>query len=139
MERSAGVLEAKFRSNRRRLTPQRALVCRLLEVNREHPSAEALHRRAVAAMPTLSLRTVYAILHELVEIGAVQSLDLGTGSARFDPNPRPHHHAVCVRCGQVRDVQVPLPAIELPPDQRKGFWVSGVDLIFRGVCGECRR
>jgi Fe2+ or Zn2+ uptake regulation protein len=139
MERSPGILEATLRANRRRLTPQRALVCRLLDGSTEHPSAEGLHRRAMAAMPTLSLRTVYAILHELVEIGAAQALDLGTGSARFDPNPRPHHHAVCVRCGHVRDVQVPLPPIELPPDQRKGFWVSGVDLIFRGVCGECRR
>jgi len=90
-------------------------------------------------MPTLSLRTVYAILYELVAIGAAQSLDLGTGSTRFDPNPRPHHHAVCTRCGQVRDVQVPVAPIELPSDQRRGFWVTGVDLIFRGVCGECRR
>ncbi|MDR7549325.1 MAG: transcriptional repressor [Armatimonadota bacterium] len=79
------------------MTPQRTLICRLLDGNREHPSAEALHRRASAQMPTLSLRTVYAILHELVEIGAIQSLDLGTGSTRFDPDPRPHHHAVCTR------------------------------------------
>ncbi len=121
------------------MTPQRALICRLLDGNADHPSAELLHRRAAAAMPTLSLRTVYAVLHELVEIRAVQSLDLGTGSARFDPNPEPHQHAVCARCGRVRDVQVPLDPIDLPPDQRKGFWVSGMDLIFRGVCGECRR
>jgi Fe2+ or Zn2+ uptake regulation protein len=90
-------------------------------------------------MPTLSLRTVYAILHELVEVGAVQSLDLGTGSTRFDPNPHPHQHAVCTRCGRVRDVCVPVDPVELPPDRWKGFWVTGVDLVFRGVCGECRR
>jgi len=132
-------LERHLRQRRRRLTPQRALICRLLDGNTEHPSAEALHRRARQVMPTLSLRTVYAILHELVEIGAVQPLDLGTGSTRFDPEPRPHHHAVCTRCGRVRDVHVPLAPIELPPDQREGFWVSGVALVFRGVCRECRR
>lgn len=121
------------------MTPQRTLICRLLDGNREHPSAEALHRRASAQMPTLSLRTVYAILHDLVEIGAIQSLDLGTGSTRFDPDPRPHHHAVCTRCGQVRDIYLPLAPVELPPDQRRGFWVRSVDLIFRGICGECRR
>lgn len=139
MRRPAGGLEVQFRSQGKRLTPQRALLCRLLDGNTEHLSAEAIHRRAQAEMPTLSLRTVYAILHEMVEIGAVQALDLGTGSARFDPNPRPHHHAVCTRCGQVRDVHAVLPSIELPPDQRRGFWVSSVDVVFRGVCGACRR
>lgn len=132
-------LAAQLRRHRRRLTPQRAIVCRLLDGNLEHPSAETLHRRAVAEMPTLSLRTVYAVLHELVEIGAIRALDLGTGSARFCPNPRPHHHLVCSRCGRVRDVQFAAPPLDLPPDQRRGFWVTGVDLVFRGVCGECRR
>jgi Fe2+ or Zn2+ uptake regulation protein len=122
-----------------RLTPQRVLLCRLLEGNTAHPSAEALHRRAAAAMPTLSLRTVYAILHELEAIGAVRSLDVGTGSVRYDPNPRPHQHAVCVRCGAVRDVEATLSAIDWPEAARQGFRVSVVDLIFRGLCEECAR
>jgi Fe2+ or Zn2+ uptake regulation protein len=136
---ASGGLEAQLRRHRRRLTPQRALICRLLDGNPEHPSAESIHRRASAQMPTLSLRTVYAVLHELAEIGAIQALDLGTGSARFDPNPHPHHHLVCTRCGRVRDVRLAAPPLDLPPDQRRGFWVTGVDLVFRGVCGECRR
>jgi Fe2+ or Zn2+ uptake regulation protein len=132
------MLAEQLRRSHGRLTPQRALVCRLLEGNTEHPSAEALHRRAVAQMPTLSLRTVYAILHELVEIGAVQSLDVGTGSTRFDPNPRPHHHAVCGRCGRVRDVHMDPAPVELPLNEQ-GFRVRSVDLIFRGFCEECGR
>ncbi len=139
MEQSPRHLERRFRQHGRRLTPQRALICRLLDGNTEHPSAEGLHRRARAMMPTLSLRTVYAILHELVEMGAVQSLEFGTGSTRYDPNPRRHHHAVCTRCGRVTDVHVPVGPIELPPDQRQGFWVRGVDLVFRGICRDCRR
>lgn len=133
-----GDLAGQLKRRRRRLTPQRALVCRLLEGSTEHPSAESLHRRAVAVMPTLSLRTVYAILHELNQIGAVQSLDLGTGSARFDPDPRPHHHTVCERCGRVRDVHMDVDPVEMPSDQQQGFWVRRVDLIFRGLCQECR-
>ncbi|MBI3998800.1 MAG: transcriptional repressor [Armatimonadetes bacterium] len=132
-------LEQQFRRHRKRLTPQRALICRLLDGNTQHPSAEILHRRARAVMPTLSLRTVYAILHELVHMGALQALDLGTGSTRYDPNPRCHYHAVCAGCGRVFDVDVPVGPIDLPPEVRQGFWVRGVDLIFRGMCRECRR
>lgn len=134
-----GALAGQLKQHGRRLTPQRALICRLLEGNAGHPSAESLHRRAVAVMPTLSLRTVYAVLHELARIGAVQPLDLGTGSARFDPDPRPHHHTVCTRCGRVRDVHMTAGLIDLPAEQQQGFWVRRVDLIFRGLCGECQR
>ena len=139
MQIARTALERQIRQTRGRLTPQRALICRLLDGNVEHPSAEALHRRAQSMMHTLSLRTVYAILHELVEMGAIQQLDLGTGSTRFDPNPQPHHHAVCARCGTVRDVHAVVDPINIPPDQRQGFWVQSVDVIFRGVCRECRR
>jgi Fe2+ or Zn2+ uptake regulation protein len=139
MERLAGLLEKRFRQRGRRLTPQRALICRLLDGNTDHLSAEVLHRRARSAMPTLSLRTVYAILHELVDMGAVQSLEVGTGSTRYDPNPRRHQHAVCTRCGRVTDVHAEVGPIELPPDQRQGFSVHGVEVVFRGLCRDCRR
>lgn len=136
---TGSVLERHFRRHRKRLTPQRALICRLLEGTSEHPSAEVLHRRAQAVMPTLSLRTVYAILHELVGLRAVQPLDVGTGSTRYCPDPRRHNHAVCGRCGRVFDVDVAIGPIEIPPDQRRGFRVQQVQLIFLGVCRECRR
>jgi Fe2+ or Zn2+ uptake regulation protein len=139
MAQDPGPLTVHLREHRMRLTPQRVLICRLLEGNTAHPSAEALHRRAASVMPTLSLRTVYQILHELEAIGAVRSLDVGTGSVRYDPNPLPHQHAVCARCGAVRDVEATLAQIDWPEEERQGFVVSAVDLIFRGLCGECAR
>jgi len=39
----------------------------------------------------------------------------------------------CDRCN------VPVEPIELPPDQRQGFSVRGVDLVFRGTCRDCRQ
>jgi Fe2+ or Zn2+ uptake regulation protein len=139
MSDRGGALAEQFRRHGLRLTPQRALICRVLEGTRAHPSAEALHRRASAEMPTLSLRTVYAILRELEMIGAVRSLDLGTGSTRYDPNPQPHQHAVCGRCGRVWDLHAPLPgAIAWRAAERQGFRVTNVDVILRGYCRECR-
>lgn len=139
MTREAADLATHLRRRGMRLTPQRVLVCRLLEGNTAHPTAEALHRRAASVMPTLSLRTVYAILHELEAVGAIRSLDVGTGSVRYDPNPAPHQHAVCMRCGAVRDVRASLGPIDWPTDERQGFQVSSVDLVFRGLCEECAR
>ncbi|MDQ7844636.1 MAG: Fur family transcriptional regulator [Armatimonadota bacterium] len=132
-------IESALRRRGLRVTPQRALVFRLVqEMGADHPSAEAIHIRATRQMPSLSLRTVYAILGELEEMKAIRSLDLGTGSRRFCVNPRRHHHLVCTRCGKIKDVFAVVDFVELPPDQRQGFVITEQDVVFRGLCRECR-
>ncbi|MBI4277512.1 MAG: transcriptional repressor [Armatimonadetes bacterium] len=120
------------------MTPQRELVFRLLEGPAgDHPTAEVLHVRARQIMPTLSLKTVYSILGELADLGAVRPLDLGTGSMRYCTSRTRHHHLICRRCGRVRDVHVDVGSLEIPPDERRGFRVQGYEVIFQGVCTEC--
>lgn len=132
-------LDTVFRARGMRVTPQRSLVYRTVqELGAEHPSAEAVHVRATRAMPSLSLRTVYAILDELESLRAIRSVDLGTGSKRFCVNPRSHHHLVCTQCGKVKDAFVDLGPVELPPDQRRGFAITSQEVIFRGLCADCR-
>jgi Fe2+ or Zn2+ uptake regulation protein len=57
------------------------------------------------------------------------------GPSRFDPNVKPHDHAVCERCGAIRDVERdggtdPMRAL---PD----FEVARVERIYRGICAHC--
>ncbi len=132
-------LIAAFRAQGRRITPQRALVCRLVEeLKDDHPSVETLYVRAVREMPSMSLRTVYAVLKELEVLRAVRPLDLGTGSVRYCANPSRHHHIVCTRCGRTKDVYVDVGPLEIPPDQRRGFTIKTHEVVFRGVCAQCR-
>jgi Fe2+ or Zn2+ uptake regulation protein len=132
-------VDTLLRARGLRVTPQRTLVFRLVrQLGAEHPSAESIHVRAVRDMPSLSLRTVYTILDELEEIGAVRSLDVGTGSKRFCVNPHKHHHLVCRRCGRISDVFVEVGPLEVPPDQRRGFLITDHEVVFRGICATCR-
>jgi Fe2+ or Zn2+ uptake regulation protein len=132
-------VDALLRARGLRVTPQRTLVFRLVrQLGAEHPSAESIHVRAVRDMPSLSLRTVYTILDELEEIGAVRSLDVGTGSKRFCVNPHRHHHLVCRRCGRISDVFVDVGPLEVPPEQRRGFLITDHEVVFRGICASCR-
>src|SRR3954468_24953902 len=102
--RTPGELTELFRSQGRKVTPQREAVFRALMGNDLHPTAEAVHAVVTAEMPSVSLRTVYQVLNDLAQMGEIQALDLGTGAARFDPNVDAHHHLVCTSCGKVRDV-----------------------------------
>ncbi len=138
MTTSQGI-EGTFRSRGLRVTPQRALVSRIVrEMGADHPSAEAIHLRATRLMPSLSLRTVYAILDELEELRVIRSIDVGTGSKRFCVDPRRHHHLVCTRCGKIKDVFIDVEPVAVPPDQRHGFLLTDHEVIFRGLCAECR-
>jgi Fe2+ or Zn2+ uptake regulation protein len=135
--RSPDELTEAFRARGLKVTPQRQAIFRILHDNGAHPTAEAVYEHVRAEMPTVSLRTVYAILGELVEMGELQQLDLGTGAARFDPNQSGHHHLVCERCGKVRDLDADFGPLKVPTRQRQGFVVDTAEIVFRGLCAEC--
>lgn len=130
-----------FRARGYKMTPQRYAVFQALDDNHAHPTADAVHAAVTATMPSVSLRTVYSVLGELTAIGQIRQLDLGTGSARFDPNTAEHHHLVCDSCGMVRDVSVRHPALHPVPmgqtADAERFTVSGTEIVFRGRCGDC--
>jgi Fe2+ or Zn2+ uptake regulation protein len=127
-----------FRASGRKLTPQRERIFRVLHGNHAHPTAEAVHAEVVADMPSVSLRTVYTTLHELAEMGELVQLDLGTGSARFDPNVADHQHLVCDACGLVQDIDLEVPTYEGLARQTAGFRVDATQVVLRGRCARCR-
>ncbi len=132
-------LTGLFRASGRKMTAQRQCVFRVLEGNVSHPSAESVYEVARAEMETISLKTVYQTLHELVELGEIAALDLGTGMVRFDPNVgSAHHHLVCRSCGKVRDVAVDLPDGLVPRGGDHGYEVRSTEVVFRGLCDGCR-
>jgi Fur family transcriptional regulator, stress-responsive regulator len=131
-------LTTLFRERGFKVTPQRELVFRLLQGNVTHPTAEAVYRAAAETMPMISLKTVYQVLNDLKALGEIQSIEVGTGALRFDPNMTEHHHLVCQGCGDVRDVHLDTSELSLTRAQRHGFSLEGVDVTFRGLCASCR-
>ena len=126
-----------FRRQGLKVTPQRRAIFAVLHDDHTHPSAEAVHRAVLSVMPTVSLRTVYQTLNDLAEMGEIRHLEVGTGSARFDPNVEAaHHHAVCEVCGMVRDL--PDESVAATPGGLPvGFEVNAAEIVVRGRCADC--
>jgi Fe2+ or Zn2+ uptake regulation protein len=136
---SPDALTDLFRANGRKITAQRQCIFRALEGDETHPSAERVHERVRREMPNVSLKTVYQTLNDLADLGVITMLDVGTGSARFDPNVETaHHHLVCRSCGKVRDLALELPELRVPPRASRGFDVQSAEVVFRGLCDDCR-
>ncbi|WP_437783187.1 Fur family transcriptional regulator [Sorangium sp. So ce1097] len=140
---------ACVRSSGLKLTPQRLAIVRELAADPTHPTAQELFERLRPALPTMSFATVYNTLDALAAAGLCVALSLSPGASRFDPNMAPHHHAVCDRCGLVRDVPcgpgeareaLTARSEEIIPAQlaaAPGFEVRAVERIYRGICAAC--
>lgn len=137
---------ARVRGSGLKLTPQRLAIVREIAGDPTHPTAQELFERLRASMPTMSFATVYNTLDTLASAGLCRSLSLSPGASRFDPNMIPHDHAVCDRCGLVRDV--PLgeageePLVSLAARliaAAPGFSARTVERIYRGLCDACAR
>lgn len=126
-----------FRRSGLKVTPQRELIFELLWEAADHPTAEGIYAEARTRMSTMSLRTVYQTLNDLAAMGELQSLDLGTGATRFDPNTDVHHHLVCNQCGKVRDLYADYSTVAVPPGADQGFRIGAAEVVFRGLCADC--
>lgn len=138
-------LQARLRHAGLKLTPQRLAIVRELCTDLTHPTAQELFERLRPTLPTMSFATVYNTLDALASAKLCTALSLSPGAARFDGNMHVHHHAVCERCGIVRDVAV-APALGAAANDGDaalasvpGFRVRAVERIYRGLCADCAR
>ena len=137
--RSPKELTEVFRAQGLKVTPQRQAIFRALHASSVHPTADTVYDTVRSTMPTISLRTVYQTLNDLTAMGELAMVDLGTGSARFDPNTDPHHHLVCNECGRVEDLHADFPGVTVPEGNEHGFEVLSTEIVFRGRCRDCAR
>jgi Fe2+ or Zn2+ uptake regulation protein len=139
--RVAAALSALERANLRR-TPQRLAILHAFVDDETHPTAQTIFDRLRRAMPTMSFATVYNTLAALERAGACRVLRLhDDGSARFDPRVEPHDHAICDRCGAVRDIARTRRATSTTPADltESEFEVHSVERVYRGLCAACRK
>jgi Fe2+ or Zn2+ uptake regulation protein len=136
--KSVAELTERFRARGLKVTPQRQSIFRVLSSSSVHPTAESVYAAVSAELPTISLRTVYQTLNDLASMGELSTLDLGSGSTRFDPNLEPHHHLVCDGCGRVDDLHAHFPGVVVPATgEGAGFEVTATEIVFRGRCADC--
>lgn len=134
-------LTTLFRENSLKVTPQRLAVFEALHEDTTHPTADVVFARVREKMPTVSLRTVYQALNDLVELGEVQAVSVDNGAARFDPNTSHHDHFVCTSCGRIYDVVASAPTLVSAEFERgevsSSYSVDRAEIVFRGRCASC--
>ena len=118
-----------------RYSRQREALVDLLNSTKSHPNAEWLYMRLRKDYPNISLGTVYRNLRQLLESGQITELVFGNTS-HFDGDVSEHYHFHCTGCGAICDFPV---SVVIPPAVSDcGFEVTGYNLMFHGLCPDCK-
>jgi Fur family peroxide stress response transcriptional regulator len=116
-----------------RSTPQREVVYSVLLTKRDHPTADEVYVRVKAALPSISLATVYNCLETLVQCDLVRAVNFERGPTRYCPNLRPHAHFHDEQTGRTHDIDLPPALLEnLNGVLPQGFDAKSVEIMFRG-------
>jgi Fur family ferric uptake transcriptional regulator len=96
-----------------RITEQRRVIARVLSEAEDHPDVEALHERASAVDPGISIATVYRTVRLFEEAGILERHDFGETH---------HDHLIDVETGRVIEFVDPeLEALQRRIAEKLGF------------------
>ena len=124
----------------RRNTVQRSVILEAVNKLQCHATAEEVYAEVVKAHPAISRATVYRNLNLLAQMGEIRRLEIPGSADHFDHITRNHCHVKCKICGRVFDVDMDFVAgLETGIRDTHGFDFTGYDIIFHGVCPECKK
>ena len=93
----------------------------------------ACGERVNPCIPTLSKTTVYNVLRNLVENGAVLALTIDEKNVRYDADTSSHAHFRCHACGELYDIEQPT----MSDGNTAGFEINNVHVYYWGKCPKC--
>ncbi len=130
---------ATLREHGLQVTYQRLAIYQALCSTKAHPSADSIYQQVRKRFPMISLGTVYKTLEKFFEVGLVQKVSPLTEVARYDANTGSHHHFVCLRCQQIRDLEELPPLPQKPaPVEISGCKILRQQVLYQGLCPPCQ-
>lgn len=124
----------------KRNTIQRMLVLETVNKLQCHATADEIYQTIVEEHPNISRATVYRNLNMLSESGDIRKREMPGGPDRFDHNCHDHCHVKCEKCGRLFDVDMDYVfGLEKNIRNDNGFTFTGYDIIFRGICPDCKK
>ncbi len=118
------------------LTTTRLVLLRFLATNRGHYSAEDIYQILKEEYPSLSIATVYNNMSLFARLGIVQELRIEKDKIIYDTYTEPHAHFLCLKCGQIYDIDTSMKEF---PEEIDGHAVHFVHTYYFGICKNCRQ
>jgi len=129
----------QLRQHGLQVTAQRIAILRAVAA-RPHCTADEVAAVVRAELGAISRQAVYDALSVLVDKGLLRRIQPAGSAARYEDRVGDnHHHVICRRCGTTADVPCTVgkrPCLTAADDS--GFQIDEAEVIFWGVCPNCR-
>ena len=115
---------------------QKAILDIVIQSER-HLSADEVYWIAKRQFPSVALGTIYRNLNHFADSKLIRRVARAETADYFEGNMSPHDHALCIRCGQMTDIQIPR-----LKDFLKGQMncsIVSFDLTVNYICPECAK
>lgn len=120
---------------RTRNTSQKQLILETIK-HLDHPTCDEIYAAVLKKDKTIGRATVFRNVKALTEKHLLTKIIVPQGALHYDISVQNHSHFICKSCGKIFDI--PYEAdIKLP--QLDHFSVEGYNLIFTGLCEECKK
>jgi len=123
------------------LTTARRIVFDEVMCAHGHFAAEELVKQCKTNKRIVSRATVYRSLRYLLEAGIIRETAFGEKHHHFEHiyDEKPHHHARCIRCGDMIEFpDLKEDKVYKPILEKHGFTVLGHEMHFYGICKKCQ-
>jgi Fur family ferric uptake transcriptional regulator len=130
---------ASLRTHGLQVTAQRLAVLRAVD-SCPHITANGVAEAVRHEIGTISRQSVYDTLAVLVDNGMIRRIQPAGSATRYEGRVGDnHHHLVCRSCDRVVDVDCAVgEAPCLTPDDEHGFALDEAEVVYWGLCGDCR-
>lgn len=131
---------AQLRAKGRRVTKQRLAVLEAVQAN-PHATADQIIQAVRQELAGITVQSVYVILADLTDINLIQKFEPPGSASLYETRTGDnHHHAVCIRCGKVQDVDCTVGSAPcLTPPNFHGMAIISADVLYRGICTDCQK
>jgi Fur family peroxide stress response transcriptional regulator len=117
------------------LSMPRMVIIKYLLSNKNHHTAESIHKAISKDYPSISVATIYNTLKLLTKEGFLKQLFIEGEKVFYDSTPGFHSHFICRICGKIKDVsEKPKKICKINGDR-----VEEVYVYYYGLCEECKK
>ena len=102
-----------------------------------HPTADWVYNEVRKLIPNISLGTVYRNLNQLSDNSSIRTIQDGSVT-RYDGNIKPHHHLKCIKCGEIKDINIHNLNLKEKIKSKFDFDPSDIEITVIGKCNKHR-
>ncbi len=123
-----------------RNTVQLDIISEIVRRMRSHATAHDIYQEVIKEYPEIGKSTVYRNLQKLCKQGKLRKRTIPGMPDVYDTICTNHYHIRCTKCNKVFDADMDyISDLEKFIKDSHGFDITGHDILFTGICPECRK